>query len=422
MVRDIMGLMEIISLLFILAAVYNEKFKCEIYEVIFIISELIFISGINNHGWPSYLASIFYVFLFCYALLNYKASLRKTLLNCVIAYIITGIVQLVSYWIVGIILEFTKASIGQKELVVTIAYTVIIIIFSNKLHLNDLSNFFVRRNKLVCIIGVFVLVLLGSQAWIIKRTHTLDAKYVLVSISFVILLLVLVMEWQKSRIDAGKRKTQLELNKLYYSAYEELIQSMREKQHDYKNHINAMQGILYSTDNCNIAIEELKKYLGSLTNKVDNLRVLTMVENPLIAGFINYEITRAINMGVDVKQSCVMPNISIKIPECQIVEMLGILLDNAIEAMNNSEEKKMIIELRIDNQKLVFSVQNSCKNVTSSDFRVFFKNGYSTKGVNRGIGLAKLKNMVEQNGVDVHISSEELGHESMINIEVTINV
>lgn len=45
MVRDIMGLMEIISLLFILAAVYNEKFKCEIYEVIFIISELIFISG-----------------------------------------------------------------------------------------------------------------------------------------------------------------------------------------------------------------------------------------------------------------------------------------------------------------------------------------------------------------------------------------
>ena len=27
MVRDIMGLMEIISLLFILAAVYNEKFK-----------------------------------------------------------------------------------------------------------------------------------------------------------------------------------------------------------------------------------------------------------------------------------------------------------------------------------------------------------------------------------------------------------
>ena len=74
------------------------------------------------------------------------------------------------------------------------------------------------------------------------------------------------MEWQKSRIDAGKRKTQLELNKLYYSAYEELIQSMREKQHDYKNHINAMQGILYSTDNCNIAIEELKKYLGSLTN------------------------------------------------------------------------------------------------------------------------------------------------------------
>lgn len=348
--------------------------------------------------------------------------MRKTLLNCVIAYIITGIVQLVSYWIVGIILEFTKASIGQKELVVTIAYTVIIIIFSNKLHLNDLSNFFVRRNKLVCIIGVFVLVLLGSQAWIIKRTHTLDAKYVLVSISFVILLLVLVMEWQKSRIDAGKRKTQLELNKLYYSAYEELIQSMREKQHDYKNHINAMQGILYSTDNCNIAIEELKKYLGSLTNKVDNLRVLTMVENPLIAGFINYEITRAINMGVDVKQSCVMPNISIKIPEYQIVEMLGILLDNAIEAMNNSEEKKMIIELRIDNQKLVFSVQNSCKNVTSSDFRVFFKNGYSTKGVNRGIGLAKLKNMVEQNGGDVHISSEELGHESMINIEVTINV
>lgn len=53
MVRDIMGLMEILSFLYMVAAVYNVKMKYNIYTVVFIVLELFLLSGMNNYGFSS---------------------------------------------------------------------------------------------------------------------------------------------------------------------------------------------------------------------------------------------------------------------------------------------------------------------------------------------------------------------------------
>lgn len=62
MVRDIMGLMEILSFLYMVAAVYNVKMKYNIYTVVFIVSELFLLSGINNHGFSPYFLGLSYLF------------------------------------------------------------------------------------------------------------------------------------------------------------------------------------------------------------------------------------------------------------------------------------------------------------------------------------------------------------------------
>ena len=63
MVRDIMGLMEILSFLYAFAATYRAKVKCNIYTVVFAISQLIILSGMNNHGMTEYLLGLSYVLM-----------------------------------------------------------------------------------------------------------------------------------------------------------------------------------------------------------------------------------------------------------------------------------------------------------------------------------------------------------------------
>ena len=71
------------------------------------------------------------------------------------------------------------------------------------------------------LIGIVVVAIFGVQLWKVKQGSSLSGEDFIFTVYFYILLFLLLMEWQKTRIDAEKRKAQLEINKLYYDTYEE---------------------------------------------------------------------------------------------------------------------------------------------------------------------------------------------------------
>lgn len=338
MVRNAIRLMEILSFLYMVAAAYNVKLKYNIYAVVFVISELFLLSGINDYGFSSYLLGFSYLIMFLYCLLNYRLGIKKSMLNCILASVGVSLIQMLCY--------------------------------------------------------------------------------------FAILLILLIWEWQKTRNESEKRKIQLELNQVYFDAYEELIQSIREKQHDFKNHLNAIEGMIYSIDNYKELITEQKKYLQNITGDVELTRLLTLVENPLIAGFLNCKISKAQKLGIETKYNCILPKCEMKLPEFQIVEMMGILLDNAIEEMDNENviDKILIIKLKADDSVMKFSVSNTYSSNLNIDVSKIFEQGYSSKGADRGIGLAKLKRMVNENKGEVYTVQENLENLMMINVGFEISI
>ena len=72
------------------------------------------------------------------------------------------------------------------------------------------------------------------------------------------------------------------------------------------------------------------------------------------------------------------------------------MLDNAIEAANETIEKSIHIEFRADSKKQLFIIENSCKDNNISINKIFEK-GYSTKEHNSGIGLWKVHNILSKN-------------------------
>lgn len=424
MVRDIMGLMEILSFLYMVAATYGAKVKYGIYTVVFIVSELLLLSGINNHGFSSYLLGLSYLFMFIYCLLNFDCDVKKAIVNCVLASVAISMVQMLCYFMVTFIGTKFSITIEQKEISISLLYFIIILMFSGKFRLTEMSNFLLKRNKLLYAIAFFILVIWGSQIWGIKKEHYIDGKYGFSITCFALVLILLIWEWQKTRSESEKRKVQLELNRIYYEAYEGLIQSIRERQHDFKNHLNAIEGMIYSIDNYDELVLEQKKYLQSIMGELEPARLLTLVENPLIAGFLNYKVSKAQEMGITTRYHCVLQKRDMGIPEFKLIEMMGILLDNAIEELGSESiaDRVLVIELMVEDNIMKFSVSNSYENNNNLDVSKIFENGYSSKGNGRGIGLSKLKHMMKDNNGEITVFQEAFGGVPMLKIEWLISI
>lgn len=424
MVKDIMGLMEILSFLYMVAAVYNVKMKYNIYTAVFIVLELFLLSGMNNYGFPSYLLVFSYLLMFIYCLINYEASLKETIVNGVLVVIGISMVQMLCYFVVSSVDIKFSLTVQQKEMTVSILYFMIVLAFSRKMYLPEISAFFIKRNVLLYTVGGFILVILGSQLWGIKKENFIDGKYILSATFFVLFLILMIWEWQKTRSESEKRKVQLELNRIYYEAYEGLIQSIRERQHDFKNHLNALEGMIYSIDNYDELVLEQKKYLQSIMGELEPARLLTLIENPLIAGFLNYKVSKAQEMGITTRYHCVLQKRDMGIPEFKLIEMMGILLDNAIEELSSESiaDRVLVIELMVEDNIMKFAVSNSYENNNNLDVSKIFENGYSSKGNGRGIGLSKLKHMMKDNNGEIAVSQEVFENVPVLKIEWLISI
>lgn len=78
-----------------------------------------------------------------------------------------------------------------------------------------------------------------------------------------------------------------------------------------------------------------------------------------------------------------------------LVTIIGILSDNAIEAAKESKDKAVnIAYFKVDNQQF-FVIENSTKEAQVVISHIF-ENGYSSKGEERGIGLANVERIISQ--------------------------
>ena len=114
-------------------------------------------------------------------------------------------------------------------------------------------------------------------------------------------------------------------------------------------------------------------------------------------GLIFYKLIQAQRKGIDsyVSISPKMKSLSVgkDIEKSKTVcRIFGILLDNAIDAATESDEKRISLEMYRLDQKLVFVVMNTFK----GDFNVakIQEKGYTTKGKGHGNGLNYVRNII----------------------------
>ncbi|MCM1048745.1 MAG: GHKL domain-containing protein [Clostridiales bacterium] len=428
MISDILIIIELFAYLYCLAELFGKKLKIDIYLVVYIILDMFLMVGIDQYGFPEYLISLSYICMFVYGMLCYRESIKLTVVNCFIAAMVVAVLQLMLFLPSYSLFYVKYENIDINELIINTISLLVIILCSRKINIKKLSDFFIKRDKLI--VGVSILILCGLilNFYQMREEGAILKEIYVQMIYFILLFLFVIYEWQKSRVEAEKRKAQLEMNSLYYEAYDKLIMLVRERQHDMKNHINAILSMIYTTDNYEELTEKQKEYCGYVIEQNEKTKLVLASGNPLIAGFMYSKIQEAESKCIEVEYEIEIKKETLVVPEYELVEMMGILTDNAIEALTNVDAdtegsnpiKKIFFSIKDTERNIELVVANTSAYYEDDMTARFFENGYSSKGKGRGIGLSKLKRLVHERNGNIIVSNEKRGGENCLIFTVVI--
>ncbi len=175
------------------------------------------------------------------------------------------------------------------------------------------------------------------------------------------------------------------------------MEELRGIKHDFNNILHTYSGFLELEE-----YEGLKRYHASLlsaTSHAGSMMELSqkMHENPAIIALLMKKLEAADQNHVKLKISLNCSVENMHIDNMDASRVLSCLLDNAIEAARESDQRKayLSIESKKDNSKIVI-VSNSTSGPV--DTNAIMINGMSTKAGHRGIGLTIIRTILNQYG------------------------
>lgn len=179
---------------------------------------------------------------------------------------------------------------------------------------------------------------------------------------------------------------------------EELVETMRIQRHDFHHHLQTIHGLLEMD-----APGEAREYLTGLFRQVLPVSQAVRTDSPSVSALLHKKIGRGEALGVTVEVEIHTTLKTLSIPPADLNTVLGNLLDNAIEAAAEAPagEREVKVWLGQDLEGFLFRITNTCLPIAQKLAELFFRPGFTTKPMGRGLGLQAVKKTVERYGGQV---------------------
>lgn len=124
-------------------------------------------------------------------------------------------------------------------------------------------------------------------------------------------------------------------------------------------------------------------------NKYNNL---LLIENNIMAGFLYGKFQEIDEDGIMIDYSIKASLKKLEVSEYRLIEVIGILLDNAVDAVaEDGNEKQISFLINETENKYQFLIRNIYHYVPYEEIETWFQLHNSIKGRNRGVGLYHVK-------------------------------
>ena len=252
-----------------------------------------------------------------------------------------------------------------------IMYTIVLIIIlltkSSKSYLKLTMLDDLDKKTKIIILGNLILGLITLAVQLTVTVYYTDILPILITfLSFLSLLAYFVISiYSLTRIMKLSLTTKkLESAEEYNKTLHILHDSVRGFKHDFDNIVTTIGGYVKTND-----MEGLKNYYVQLEDdcqKVNNLYLLNpeVINNPGIYNLLTNKYNEAISKDIKVNMSILLDLSNLKMKIYEFARILGILLDNAIEASQECEKKIINITFRNDekNHRQLIIIENTYPN------------------------------------------------------------
>lgn len=164
------------------------------------------------------------------------------------------------------------------------------------------------------------------------------------------------------------------------------VDALRSQSHEFLNKLHVLYGL--ARNGC---FDDLTAYLAQLTGmkREEEEAVNLGVKDPVIAGFLSSKFSRSRELGMTLRfrHEGILPEVPDPRARNCYITILGNLIDNGLEAMEESAEKVLEVSITVGGAFVALAVRDTGCGLEPAQADAIFARGYSTKGEGRGYGL-----------------------------------
>ncbi len=355
-----------------------------------------------------------FIILFFVMKLNFVKSLIATLFPSIVF-------NLVGYLLANPYLSLLNINYEQNNTIIMyklpfsfLTYLIVLIFTSilkyRKITLTILDDFDKKSKSIIAFNFIFAFIYLLIEG-------VLSANYINVLpveftfFNFVCLLVYFGLSFfsLSKIISLSTTKKQLESAEEYNKTLHILHDSVRGFKHDFDNIVTTIGGYINTND-----MDGLKNYYSQLEedcSRVNNLYILNPdnINNPGIYNLLTTKYNEAEEKGIKVTLTVLLDLNDLHMKIYEFARILGILLDNAIDAATECDSKVLNIVFRNEakNNRNIILIENTYKD-KDVDIDQIFNKGVTGKENHTGLGLWEVKQILKKNNnVNLYTTKNE---------------
>ena len=337
-----------------------------------------------------------------------KITWLKSLLIAILSMTYAAITEIICLFI-GIITFNAEVSELTNQPLISIALSLLQCILSfvvlNALHFvtNKKTNIqYVLGNisyKQILAFSVALALCIFPQMIIFVLTdYSYPTVFLIINSLQFILICIFLFVYLKKSVEHEKTQSDLFTSELHNKTLVGMVDGVRTLKHDYNNIMQALNGYVSTKQ-----YDKLQNHINGVLEECNIVNSLAVIDpkifnDPAIYGIVGSKFFLANEQNLPFEFDIVTNIAEIQFPMPDLSRILGILLDNAMEATKKAKKPLIRLEMKFDKRKCadVIRVVNTYDTSINIDLEAIYKKGFSTKKVKSGIGLWEVKKLVSK--------------------------
>ncbi len=333
----------------------------------------------------------------------FGVPLNKCIISVVLFYLVLFICDIVTVLMVKMLsIDLSSLSTTERKLIGDMVVMIMILIITRIYNIISIFQKIIDNSEIKVINYISKSLVAICISYLFLYYNVLDKNIDEIAINITMIVLIICIFIKLSLEKINKQNITKEYQKMneYVKVYEEIIEKDRIRRHENKNQLITIKGMISDKD------KKAHEYIDSLIddNSDKTYKWIGELKNiPIggLKGLLFYKVNAMRENNIDVSltisrslEDSKLQDINTKLYK-QLCQIIGVYVDNAIEACMESETKSIGIEIYKDGDIFEFIITNTYKGNLEVDN--MNNAGYTTKGSGHGYGLSLVKDILNSN-------------------------